>query len=77
MSTTADNPAAISSHSTQPVQRSLVGINRLLLSCPRVWLLDEPTASLDQNTESAACLGSLIPAGGKTDAQSLSLSVSR
>ena len=35
-------------------QRSLVGINRLLLSNSRVWLLDEPTASLDQSTEGAA-----------------------
>ena len=35
-------------------QRSLVGINRLLLSNPKVWLLDEPTASLDQQTENAA-----------------------
>ena len=35
-------------------QRSLVGINRLLLSRPKVWLLDEPTASLDQGTETAA-----------------------
>lgn len=35
-------------------QRSLVGINRLLLSGPRIWLLDEPTASLDQNSETSA-----------------------
>ena len=35
-------------------QRSLVGINRLLLAQPKVWLLDEPTSSLDQNTETAA-----------------------
>ena len=34
-------------------QRALVGINRQLLSQPKVWLLDEPTASLDQNTELA------------------------
>ena len=35
-------------------QRAMVGINRLLLSDPKVWLLDEPSASLDQNTEAAA-----------------------
>ena len=35
-------------------QRAMVGINRLLLSEPQVWLLDEPSASLDQATESAA-----------------------
>lgn len=34
-------------------QRSLVLINRLLLSDPKIWLLDEPTSSLDQNTELA------------------------
>lgn len=45
-------------------QRSLVGINRLLLSRPNVWLLDEPTASLDQATETAALeaiFGALSP----------------
>ncbi len=35
-------------------QRAMVGINRLLLSKSNVWLLDEPTASLDQMTENAA-----------------------
>lgn len=35
-------------------QRSLVGINRLLLAEPKIWLLDEPTAALDQATEAAA-----------------------
>ena len=35
-------------------QRSLVAINRLLLSEPGIWLLDEPTASFDQETERAA-----------------------
>lgn len=35
-------------------QRAMVGINRLLLSAPKIWLLDEPTASLDEGTEAAA-----------------------
>jgi ATP-binding cassette subfamily C protein LapB len=35
-------------------QRSLVGLTRLLIARPEVWLLDEPTANLDQNTEAAA-----------------------
>jgi ATP-binding cassette, subfamily C, bacterial LapB len=32
-------------------QRQLVNLTRVLLRRPRVWLLDEPTASLDGNTE--------------------------
>ncbi len=28
-------------------QRSLVGLTRLLMANPRIWLLDEPTANLD------------------------------
>ena len=35
-------------------QRAMVGLNRLLLSDPKIWLLDEPTASLDQATEASA-----------------------
>ncbi|QZH75021.1 MAG: ATP-binding cassette domain-containing protein [Erythrobacter sp.] len=35
-------------------QRAMVGLNRLLLARPKVWLLDEPTAALDQATESSA-----------------------
>lgn len=35
-------------------QRSLVGLTRLLLARPNVWLLDEPTAALDQQSERAA-----------------------
>ncbi len=34
-------------------QRSLVGINRMLHAAPRIWLFDEPTASIDNNTEAA------------------------
>ncbi len=48
-------------------QRSLVGINRLLLAKPKIWLLDEPTASLDQATENAV-LDAMI---AQQDAQSI------
>lgn len=32
-------------------QRQLVGLTRLLLQKPKIWLLDEPTASLDSRVE--------------------------
>lgn len=32
-------------------QRTLAGLTRLMLGKPQVWLLDEPTANLDQATE--------------------------
>ena len=32
-------------------QRQLVGLARLALNAPSIWLLDEPTASLDQTTQ--------------------------
>lgn len=34
-------------------QRSLVGLTRMIVARPRIWLLDEPTASLDQTSETA------------------------
>ncbi|MFT5720788.1 MAG: ATP-binding cassette subfamily C protein LapB, partial [Motiliproteus sp.] len=32
-------------------QKQMVGLGRLLLSRPRIWLLDEPTASLDSQAD--------------------------
>ena len=32
-------------------QRQLVNLTRIFLRKPRIWLLDEPTAALDRNTE--------------------------
>lgn len=32
-------------------QRQLIGLTRLLLQNPRIWLLDEPSASLDRESE--------------------------
>lgn len=39
-------------------QRQLVALTRLILSSPKVWLLDEPTAAMDELTESQ-CLNAL------------------
>jgi ATP-binding cassette, subfamily C, bacterial LapB len=39
-------------------QRQLVALTRLVLTQPRVWLLDEPTASMDADTEQL-CIGML------------------
>lgn len=35
-------------------QRALAGLTRLLLARPKLWLLDEPTAALDQESEEQA-----------------------
>lgn len=42
-------------------QRQLLAFTRLLLSKPDIWLLDEPTASMDSATEQR-CMGLLIQA---------------
>ena len=47
-------------------QRQLVGIARVILSQPRVWLLDEPTAGLDRTHEMRA-LAALERAVGPDD----------
>ncbi len=39
-------------------QKQLVALTRLLISKPSIWLLDEPTASMDQQTADR-CLGAL------------------
>lgn len=39
-------------------QRQLVAFTRLLLTEPRIWLLDEPTANMDEELE-RRCLGAL------------------
>lgn len=48
-----DLPIAEGGRGLSGGQRSLVGMTRLLLAQPKVFLLDEPTASFDQNTENA------------------------
>ncbi|WP_394730711.1 ATP-binding cassette domain-containing protein [Altererythrobacter sp. GH1-8] len=47
-------------------QRAIVGINRMIHASPAVWLLDEPTSSLDLASE-AAVLSALDNAMGKDD----------
>ena len=37
-------------------QRQLIGFTRLLLAKPKIWLLDEPTASLDSDNENKVSL---------------------
>lgn len=48
-------------------QRQLIGLTRLLLANPRVWLLDEPTGSMDSASE-VRVVGLLreVAAGGAT-----------
>lgn len=46
-----DLPIAEGGRGLSGGQRTLAGLTRLMLSKPKVWLLDEPTANLDQATE--------------------------
>lgn len=45
-------------------QRQLVGLTRLLLTNPSIWLMDEPTAAMDEMLE-ARCIGALKDAIAK------------
>jgi len=46
-----DRPIAEGGSGLSVGQRQLCGVARLLLRRPRLWLLDEPSSSLDQQTE--------------------------
>lgn len=46
-----DRPIAEGGSGLSVGQRQLCGLARVMLKRPRVWLLDEPTSSLDINTE--------------------------
>jgi ATP-binding cassette subfamily C protein LapB len=46
-----DLPIAEGGRGLSGGQRTLAGLTRMLLANPKVWLLDEPTANLDQSTE--------------------------
>ncbi|WP_137680181.1 ATP-binding cassette domain-containing protein [Aurantiacibacter suaedae] len=47
-------------------QRQIVGLTRMLLAKPRVWLLDEPTSAMDDATEEQ-CLRAVRDAVAPTD----------
>lgn len=53
-----DLPIAEGGRGLSGGQRQLVAFTRLLLSQPTIWLLDEPTSSMDSGTESS-CLNIL------------------
>lgn len=44
-------PISEGGHGVSGGQRQLIGLTRLLLAQPAVWLLDEPTSSMDDETE--------------------------
>lgn len=48
-----DWPVREGGHGLSGGQRQLIGFTRLALQNPAIWLLDEPSASLDQETEAS------------------------
>lgn len=46
-----DTPIPDGSESVSSGQRQLIGLTRIMILDPKIWLLDEPTANIDEGTE--------------------------